>query len=280
MLKTLAGILVCLFFSVPSPTQGSAPVNYADSADGFKKQLEDLVAARKGGEESRFEALMDSLAFPSADEWITAHFSAADAVKLRVDYSAALARYQKRLGVVILRAAQATDSEILVKPSELPAPAANSGPESHTTMPVQPVVVENFIYGLRNAEDPLDRPAANSFVYLEGRFRYAGGIYPFWAQDLWRVRMARDVKPAQLLVRVNPKYPKEARGAGVQGVVRLHAIIGKDGSPRMLKVISGDPLLTDAAIEAVQQWRYSPTLLKGEPIEVDTTIDVIFQLHH
>jgi periplasmic protein TonB len=58
----------------------------------------------------------------------------------------------------------------------------------------------------------------------------------------------------------------------------LHAIIAKDGSIKNLEVISGDPLLVDAALKTVRQWRYSPTLLDGRPIEVDTTIDVGFAL--
>jgi protein TonB len=59
----------------------------------------------------------------------------------------------------------------------------------------------------------------------------------------------------------------------------LHAIIGKDGSVQQLNLESGHPLLVQAALDAVRQWRYQPTLLNGEPVEVDTTIDVIFSLN-
>ncbi len=61
--------------------------------------------------------------------------------------------------------------------------------------------------------------------------------------------------------------------------MRLHAIIAKDGSMNNLEVLSGDPLLVDAALKAVRQWRYQPTLLNGSPVEVDTTIDVTFALN-
>ena len=61
--------------------------------------------------------------------------------------------------------------------------------------------------------------------------------------------------------------------------MRLHAIIGKDGSVQQLEVLTGHPLLVQAALDAVRQWRYRPTLLNGEPVEVDTTIDVIFSLN-
>ena len=88
------------------------------------------------------------------------------------------------------------------------------------------------------------------------------------------------VQSAKLVNKVQPIYPIEARQAGVEGIVRLHAIIRKDGSVANLEVISGDPLLQQAALEAVRQWVYEPTVLEGKPVEVDTTIDVTFRLNH
>jgi len=87
-------------------------------------------------------------------------------------------------------------------------------------------------------------------------------------------------RAAALLVnKVTPVYPPLARQTRISGTVRLHAIISKNGSIQSLEVISGHPLLVRAAMDAVQQWRYKPTLLNGEPVEVDTTIDVIFSLN-
>jgi protein TonB len=79
--------------------------------------------------------------------------------------------------------------------------------------------------------------------------------------------------------RITPIYPPLARQTRISGTVRLHAIISKDGSIQQLEVMSGHPLLQQAALDAVRQWRYQPTLLNGEPVEVDTTIDVIFSLN-
>jgi protein TonB len=77
---------------------------------------------------------------------------------------------------------------------------------------------------------------------------------------------------------VLPVYPQIAKTAHVQGTVLLHAIIGKDGSVEELQFISGPPLLMRAAMDAVRQWQYSSTLLKGEPVRVETQIQVIFAL--
>lgn len=82
---------------------------------------------------------------------------------------------------------------------------------------------------------------------------------------------------ALLLNKVVPVYPKVASIAGVQGDVKLHAMIGRGGDIKALSVISGHPLLTRAALDAVSQWRYKPFTLNGEPIEVDTYITVTFK---
>jgi protein TonB len=77
---------------------------------------------------------------------------------------------------------------------------------------------------------------------------------------------------------VNPVYPVLAKQARIQGVVMMEAVISKDGSVDGLHVISGHPFLSQAAIDAVKQWRYRPTMLNGEPVDVITTITVTFTL--
>jgi len=77
---------------------------------------------------------------------------------------------------------------------------------------------------------------------------------------------------------VAPVYPEGARLARIQGTVILQAVISKDGTIKNLHVVSGHPLLTQAALDAVQEWRYRPYMLLAEPIEVETTIQVNFAL--
>lgn len=75
-----------------------------------------------------------------------------------------------------------------------------------------------------------------------------------------------------------PVYPEIAKAAHVSGTVVLHCVISKDGSVKDMKVVSGPDLLVGAAMDAVKQWKYQPTLLNGRPVEVDTTISVVFTL--
>ncbi len=93
-----------------------------------------------------------------------------------------------------------------------------------------------------------------------------------------RVRVSSGVVQGLIVRRVNPTYPPLARQARIQGVVILQAEISKEGNITNLQLISGHPMLAPAAIEAVKQWKYRPYLLNGEPVEVETQIQVNFTL--
>ncbi len=92
------------------------------------------------------------------------------------------------------------------------------------------------------------------------------------------IKVGGNVQEAKVIARPNPVYPPLARQARIQGNVVLHAIIDKDGRVGELQVVSGHPLLVQSALEAVKNWRYQPTTLNGEAVEVDTTITVNFVL--
>jgi len=93
-----------------------------------------------------------------------------------------------------------------------------------------------------------------------------------------RVRISQGVTKGMLIHQVQPAYPMLAKSARIQGDVVLKAIISKEGQIEDLQLVSGHPMLVPAAIEAVKQWRYRPYLLNGQPVEVETTITVIFSL--
>jgi protein TonB len=94
-----------------------------------------------------------------------------------------------------------------------------------------------------------------------------------------RIIRVSDLRTAQLLHRVEPRYPTLARQARISGTVQLEGIIATDGHLRQLTVISGHPLLAPAALEAVRQWIYAPTVLNGAPVEVIAPILVTFHLN-
>ena len=95
-----------------------------------------------------------------------------------------------------------------------------------------------------------------------------------------RIRVGGNVQATRLIRQVKPAYPEVAKAAGIEGAVLLNAVIGKDGNLLSVTVANklADPDLAAAALNAVKQWKYQPTLLNGEPVEVMTTVTVNFRL--
>jgi protein TonB len=88
------------------------------------------------------------------------------------------------------------------------------------------------------------------------------------------------IDPAMLIHRVEPEYPSLAKQLRREGRVELRALIGTDGTIQSLQIVSGDPLFLLSARDAVQQWRYKPTILNGQPVEIDTYVTVVYTLQH
>jgi len=117
-------------------------------------------------------------------------------------------------------------------------------------------------------------------VKTEGSPKASASTETTGAPKAIRVRIGGNVEAAKLITKVQPIYPESAKAAGAQGSVLLHAVVSKDGRPYSLQVLNSqvNPDLARAAVEAVSQWRYQPTLLNGEPVEIDTVITVNFTL--
>lgn len=92
------------------------------------------------------------------------------------------------------------------------------------------------------------------------------------------LRVGGDIKEPKKLKNVPPVYPRIAQAAKVQGLVIIEAIISKEGDVKDAKVIRSVPMLDSAALEAVRQWKYTPPLLNGVPVDVVMTVTVNFNL--
>jgi len=163
--------------------------------------------------------------------------------------------------------------EVLWAPKTIPKQVAGiledpliEGPSGNVVAPlgVVPGAPTQVIPGLVNAP-PLPPPPVSAE-------REAALAAPL------RIVVSRGVQSAKLVKKPVPAYPPLAKQARVQGTVKFTAIIGKDGAIQNLMLVSGHPLLIQAARDAVKQWLYQPTLLNGEPVEVVTEIDVNFAL--
>jgi TonB family protein len=119
-------------------------------------------------------------------------------------------------------------------------------------------------------------PPGGIVAYRDGSPVYAASADS--APTPSRIRVGGNVQLANLISKVNPMYPPLAKQARIQGVVHFTVVINRDGTIQNIEVISGHPLLVPAALEAVKQWTYKPTLLNNNPVEVITQVDVNFTL--
>jgi periplasmic protein TonB len=162
-------------------------------------------------------------------------------------------------------------------------PSSSSSPSNAAPRPaIVPIVdTRNTIYiGPTPSADEIVDPAPGPYNPTIGNNPLSDDLIPkgngHGSGPKAPPRIVSVLSEAQLINRVEPVYPKIALAAGVQGEVKLHAIIARDGRIMSLNLISGHPLLAHAAEDAVSQWRYRPYYLNGEPVEVETFITVHF----
>lgn len=169
-----------------------------------------------------------------------------------------------------------------------PAPAPNSqaGPKKSAGQPppTQPAATP-----LRQGEPPgqasaPDSPPVPTPAQIQVLTAQAVPTLPSFsakptmaASSQQRVTLSQGVSTGRLLRKVPPVYPLNARRLGIEGQVVLQAVIAKDGTVQDVKVVSGSPLLTDAALQAVRQWRYQPYVLNGQPVEAETQVQINFK---
>lgn len=275
--------------STIAPKAGT--VDYADNVRGLERLAKDIMNAQKEANESRAMELAQSMVLPDPVNWYLQTFGP----DIANDEGAKYAVDKKNLPAEILKvffgAIQSHFAEVTAARFG-DSCDDNAGENAFGTLQLR--VQPTPLYELRLSEgDRFLRLFA--LVYVDGGFRYAlaprvPDHFPFvprkpsgvaYAEkDTRQIRMGGPVVAAKILHRVQPEYPEIARNERLQGSVRLHAIIAKDGSISRLVVLHGYCSLAKASLKAVSQWRYSPTLLNGEPVEVDTTIDVFFTLNH
>jgi TonB family protein len=148
---------------------------------------------------------------------------------------------------------------------EHPVQKATRPLQVRTVLPDVTVIQPELAYSLKPPDEAISGPGPAQTTTTGGG-----------AASLQRVRVGGQAQAAKLVFQPAPEYPPLARTARVQGTVRLEVVVAKDGSVEKLHVLSGHPLLVEAAEAAVERWRYQPTLLNGSPIEVVTEVDVDF----
>jgi beta-lactamase regulating signal transducer with metallopeptidase domain len=168
----------------------------------------------------------------------------------------------------------AVTQEVTVTSNRTATPAANTSivgcPANDTPATSASDQSANGNTGNSNANRGSESAAAN----VEKAENVVNGVNPRPV----RVKVGGVVEQASIICTQPPVYPEPAKIAGIQGTVSLKAIIGKNGAVQSLEFVSGPPLLLKPSMDAVRNWRYKPLLLNGEPVEVETSIDVVYSL--
>src|SRR5258708_4805911 len=280
-------------FSTAAQEVGSAsqpvtsdPSNASDLAPFLwtLQQTIDSTTASKTGE--KLDAQLQAMRIPDYQTWFSDTFEVDNGNKLSSVYSATQQKNESRLIEYFVAHAPAGGqiAAELVSDSEdqQSAPFLQQVDKAIRQSLKRPTLFYRLKYKWNSDKPGTSIAQPIGYIALvAGNYRLLGDnvISALPNMPALRIRQGGAVVAKSLISRVQPTYPEEARRKRISGVVRLHAIIGTDGAISKLELVSGEPRLVQAAGYAVQQWRYRPTTLNGQPVEIDTTIDVIFSLN-
>jgi TonB family protein len=269
-----AGIVGSLCVSPCEAQTSKSP----DPTPALIETFQNLFAAEKAGDPEKVTAIYAQFEMPDHKQWFLQTFGEKEGATLDAKYNQALQDSTMHLRNNVTHAQENGKSDVQVEvysnPEGIPAPQV----KAWAAAMAQPCP----IYTAHAASGPQDKLSSflGNFVYVGGAFRYIDYtvMQALSTAPPMRVRIGGEMAKRNLIDIMEAIYPKAARDAHVQGTVKLHLVLAQDGSVKAIEVVSGDPLLQQAAIDAVKQWRYKPTLLNGQPVEVDTTVDVNFQI--
>jgi TonB family protein len=276
------------------PLPGTAPpVSYPEKGGGLEKELHDLQKARKAGDKTSADAILRSFVLPDPEHWFTRTFGEDVGKLMAGQYIPVSHMLVQQLQGIMDHLEDMKFNDVEVRKFDKPC-------DDHADDYVYPLLLA------RTEQLPLyeatfkkgnSYQAMNSFVFVDGAFRYIGRVNipdsllfdemrskasdtPAAASNAKRsVKLGGSVAAGRLLKQVQPVYPDDARRGYIQGTVRLLAVIQEDGSIGELRVAKGVCSLSRAAIDAVKQWKYQPFLVNGQNVRVYTTMETTFTLN-
>lgn len=259
-----------------SPVPPSATVGaYPESGEGLTKLVEDMFGAVKSKDDAKISSYVSALAIPDHNAWFAKTFGGTEGARMEAKYIQLLPSAAKNIRRSFEYALRTEHTNVSVK--LLDAQGATGG-LSRAIVDAMGQPISVYIVDGNNPKEKFATHIGD-FVFVDGGFRYMDS--QVWqalstAPPL-RIRLGGNVAKANLINRVEPVYPEQARAVRMEGDVLLHIVVATDGAIKELNVVSGDPILAKAAVEAVKQWRYKPILLNGTPVEVDSTVSVMFR---
>ena len=288
----ILGLSIILFFLPPLLGQQQHR-SIEDSHSGFDKQYKKIFTAYRKADADEVRASLNDFAIPS--QWFSHVFGPDLGPKLADRYAQEFEKFVYSTANLFGSVDNAQLNTVWTSVWKYdyqtnPAPRSEPSP----LLPMPPVKYFKIDYGrsgytgqqvYRGPEVVLDGGSnagwTGSFIYVDGAFRFFGlQGYPFWGlRDDEPDGFCADpkVQGGQVVQKVQPSYPAEAKRKHIGGVVQMNVTVAKDGSVKQVETVSGDPLLWDAARRAVMQWHYFPPFRKcSQPVESSSREFVVF----
>jgi TonB family protein len=275
------------------PIVGAAATRVGNDGGTAEEELLSLMqaatSAAREGDQAKLKEIAHRLMIPNYETWFKATFGEEDGAKIAAAYKKNFDWQENGLPKLFEGLAKDQGEWKVQEVKEPDLPAAMPCYQALAKAVKNGAALYQVSLWMTAGSGTRTGRSAGYYAFVDGAYRQldcvgmglgiSGGVA---SGGPWTgpIRVGGNVQAARSLYKVPPVYPEEARKKGISGTVRLHVIVAKDGSIKQLEVMSGHALLQQAALDAVRQWRYQPTLLNGSPVEVDTTIDVIFALNY
>ena len=258
----------------PKTTQSSTPESYRNTADGLRLLLTDLLVAAKNDDQGNLSAKIEEMEIPNYENWFTSIFGQEKGQTLASEYGKALRLSEQQFEMLWAELAK-QEGEISISKID----RANRKFELAKKDDMLQNPMDEFKADWKKTDSSVG-PGSQSigyFYFVDGRFR----LHSFPRQEVKILSTVKPgpVVPGKLIDRVPPVYPEAARQLRIQGMVALNVIVHKDGTVTVQNVGAGHPLLAPAAVTAVRQWKYAPTTVSGEPVDVQAKVYVVFELN-
>src|ERR1700680_635308 len=271
--------------SPPATAPAVTIPSYPDSTQGLGKLLGDMMKLSKDGNTQALATYAQSLALPNPDAWFLSVFGS----DLGPQYAAAS---EKQRTTVATLAPEMLTAQLKEGRTRIEAHKFEESCDPLASDKEYPLLLKRDhpapLYDARFWNGPTSPFVWAYFAYVDGGFRDVGDlsvqISPPPVKQAGQetpaiIHVEGEVQAKRIIAQKMPAYPPEAQKAHIEGKVLIHAVIGKDGLVRQGGVIQGVCILAEAALTAVKEWRYAPTLFEdGDLAEVDTTITVTFTL--
>lgn len=274
-------VLVCLICSTPpcasqEAGQMASPSNagesYPNTADGLHSLLTDLLATAKDDDQGKVWSKIAEMEIPDYENWFARTYGQEKGQALASGYGKSLKLTEQQFEMLWVELPK-QEGEISISRLD----AANRKFDLSKKDDALANPTDDFIADWKKTDSSTGpgRQAIGYFCFVDGKFRLKN--FPHEVQILSTTKPGPMVS-AKLINRVPPVYPETARHLRIQGLVSVNVVIRKDGTVVVQNVGAGHPLLAPAAVAAVQQWKYEPTTISGEPVDVQAKIYVTFAL--